>query len=528
MMPRPKKNPMSSLLKSTSVVGLMTFLSRLTGFIRDMLMAVLFGATAGMDAFLIAYQIPNFLRRMFAEGAFSQAFVPVLGETKTKGSEAEVRDLVAVASGTLGGILLGLTALGVLAAPLLILLFAPGFVQEPGKYGLTVELLRITFPYLLFISLTALAGGVLNTYRRFAIPAFTPVLLNLCMIGAALWLAPRFEQPVVALAVGVFVAGVVQLAFQFPFLRRIGMLPRPRWGWRDSRVRKILRLMLPVLFGSSVSQLSVLLNTIITSTLITGSVSWLYYADRLMEFPLGIFSVAIATVILPALSARHAEASHTHFSQTLDWALRLLLLIVVPAAVGLFVLAGPMIATLFQYKSFTAQDTVMTRYALMAYALGLLSFSLVKVLLPGYYARQDTRTPVRYGVIALSVGMAMSLTFGLGLKALGWVAPHAGLALATSLGALLNAGLLFYGLRQSGAYQPGVDWLRFGAQVTIAAAVMGGLLWWLAGDLALWQGWGLRERAWRLAQLIALGFATYAALLVLTGLRPRHLSAPRH
>lgn len=506
----------------------MTFLSRLTGFARDVLMAVLFGATAGMDAFLIAFQIPNFFRRMFAEGAFSQAFVPVLGETKTKGGDPEVRDLISVVSGTLGGVLIGVTALGILAAPLFILMFAPGFLKEPGKQMLAVDLLRITFPYLLFISLTALAGGVLNTYRRFAIPAFTPVLLNLSMIGAALWLAPRFEQPVMALAVGVFIAGLVQLGFQLPFLRRIGMLTRPRWAWRDSRVRKILILMLPVLFASSVAQLSLLINTAISSSLMTGSVSWLYFADRLMEFPLGIFSVAIATVILPSLAARHAEASPQAFSDTLDWALRLLFLIVTPAMVALFVLAGPMIATLFQYKSFTATDTLMTRYALMAYSLGLMTFSLVKVLLPGYYARQDTRTPVRFGVQSLLAGIGMSVVFVLGLKVLEVNAQHAGLALATSLGALVNATLLYLGLRRAGVYRPASGWVSFGAAVGLASVVMGVLLWWLAGDLSQWLTWGLGDRAWRLAGLVAAGGLAYVVMLLAGGLRWRHLSAPRH
>jgi putative peptidoglycan lipid II flippase len=519
---------MSSLLKSTTVVGLMTLLSRISGFLRDVLLAVLFGATAGMDAFLVAFKIHNFLRRLFSEGAFTQAFVPVLGETKAKGSDEDVRGLVTVVAGTLGGVLTLVTMLGVLGAPLLILLFAPGFLKEPSKYHLSVDLLRLTFPYLLFISLTALAAGVLNTYRRFAAPAFTPVLLNLCLIAAALWLAPHFEQPIYALAVGVFLAGVAQLVFQFPFLRRIGMLPLPRWGWRDSRVRRILNLMLPVLFGSSVQQVAMLLDTVIASLLVTGSVSWLYYADRLMEFPLGIFSVAIATVILPTLSARFAEASHAGFSQTLDWALRLLLVVVVPAAVGLFVLAGPLIATLFQYRSFTADDAMMTRYALMAYALGLLTFSLVKVLLPGYYARQDTRTPVRYGVQALLIGMVMSVGFALGLQALGWVAPHAGLALATSLGALINASLLYRGLRRSGVYQPGDGWQRFGLQIGLAALCMGALLWWLAGDLTAWLDLGLQGRVWRLAGLIAAGAAVYFTILLLSGLRPRQLSAPRH
>ncbi len=506
----------------------MTFLSRLTGFTRDMLMAVLFGASAGMDAFLIAYQIPNFFRRMFGEGAFSQAFVPVLGETKSKGTQEDVRGLVSVVAGTLGGVLTLITILGILAAPVFILMFAPGFLKEPGKYDLAVELLRITFPYLLFICLTALAGGVLNTYRSFAIPAFTPVLMNLSMIGAAIWLAPFFEQPVMALAVGVFIAGVAQLIFQFPFLRRIGMLPRPRWGWRDSRVRRILKLMIPILFASSVAQLSLMINTVIASMLMTGSVSWLYFADRLMEFPLGIFSVAIATVILPTLSARHAEASSDAFSHTLDWALRLLLLIVVPATVAMFVLAGPMIATLFQYKSFTAEDTVMTRNALMAYSVGLLTFSLVKVLLPGYYARQDTRTPVRIGVQALFAGMVMSVVFVLILKQLNYSSPHAGLALATSLGALVNAALLYRGLRQSGVYQPMQGWLRFGSQIISASLVMGVILWFVSGDLAQWIDWTLFERAWNLALMVVGGLFTYAAVLYITGLRPRHLTAPQH
>jgi putative peptidoglycan lipid II flippase len=519
---------MSSLLKSTSSVGVMTLVSRISGFARDTLLAILFGASAGMDAFLVAFKIPNFMRRLFSEGAFSQAFVPVLGETRVRGTDEDVRDLVSVVSGTLGGVLLIITALGVLGAPLLILLFAPGFLKDPEKFQLSVEMLRFTFPYLLFISLTALAAGVLNTYRRFAIPALTPVLMNLCLIAVALWLAPHFEEPVKALAVGVFLAGVVQLGFQFPFLHQLGMLSRPRWAWRDSRVRKVLKLMLPVLFGSSVAQVALLIDTIIASFLITGSVSWLYYADRLMEFPLGIFSVAIATVILPALSARHAEASPEHFSHTLDWALRLLFLVVTPAAVGLFVLAGPVITTLFQYRSFTPDDALMTRYALMAYSVGLMTFSLVKVLLPGYYARQDTRTPVRYGVISLTVGMCMSITFGLGLQAMGWIAPHAGLALATSLGALLNATLLYRGLRQTGVYHPNPGWRRFGLQVLVAVLVMGFLLAFMAGELSEWVEADLGGRAGRLLGLIAAGVTVYFGVLWASGLRPHHLTAPRH
>ena len=337
-----------ALLKSTGIVSAMTSLSRVSGFIRDMLYAQLFGAGAGTDAFFVAFRIPNFLRRLFAEGAFSQAFVPVFSEYQTQHQQAELRELVDQVTGTLGAILLLITALGVLAAPLLILLFAPGFSSDAGKYQLTVDMLRITFPYLLFISLTALAGGVLNSCGRFAIPAVTPVLLNLTMIAAALWLAPHMEKPVMGLAWGVFIAGVVQLGFQIPFLRQIKLLPRPRWGWASAGVQQVLKLMLPAVFGSSVAQVNLLIDTLLASFLVSGSVSWLYYSDRLVEFPLGIFGVALGTVILPKLSRHHASAETAHFSQTLDWALRWALLIGVPATVALVILAGPMLAALFQ------------------------------------------------------------------------------------------------------------------------------------------------------------------------------------
>lgn len=517
-----------SLHRSTAVVGLNTFASRVSGLVRDTLMAILFAAGPGMDAFLVAFKIPNFLRRISAEGAFTTAFVPVLAETKTRGSDAEVRELVQVVSGTLGGVLLGVTAIGVLVAPLLILLFAPGFYDTPDKFELASNLLRLTFPYLFFISLVSLAGGILNTYGHFGVPAVTPVLLNLCLIGAALMLAPQFEQPVTALAVGVFLGGVTQLAFQVPFLWKLGLLPRPRWGWRDSRVRKILRLMLPVLFGSSIQQIALLLDTIIASFLITGSVSWLYYADRMMEFPLGIFTIAIATVILPSLSAQHAKQSAETFSHMLDWALRLLLVIGTPAMVGLFVLARPLLTTLFQYRAFTPNDVMMAGYALSAYAFGFMGFSLVKVLLPGFYARQDTMTPVRFGIIALSSGMLMSLGFVGTALWLKFPAPHAGLALATSLGAFINAGLLFRRLRRDGVYRPEAGWGRLVFTVTAANLLMAGLLVYMAGDLQSWLDWGFRERAWRLVATIASGGASYFAVLYLLGLRPAVFRAPAH
>ncbi len=506
----------------------MTLLSRVLGFLRDVAFAVLFGAGAGMDAFLVAFKIPNFMRRLFAEGAFAQSFVPVLAETKSQQGEAEVKALVDVVAGTLGLILLAITVVGVLAAPLLILIFAPGFLGEGTQYAQAVGLLRVTFPYLFFISLTAFAGGILNTYGRFAVPAFTPVLLNVCLISAAVFAAPHFADPIMALAVGVFIAGAAQLGFQLPYLARLGLLPRPRWGWRNPKVRSIINRMLPILFGSSVAQVNLMLDTIIASALATGSVSWLYFSDRLMEFPLGVFSIAIATVILPSLSARHGQKSTQAFSDTLDWALRLLIVVGTPAMVGLFVLAGPLIVTLFYYRSFELVDVLMSRYSLMAYAFGFMGFSLVKILLPGFYARGDTRTPVRCGVISVASAMAMNLTF-VGLMLLfSLPGPHAGLALATSLGAFVNATLLYRNLRKADVYRPGANWARLFIQVGLASIGMGVALWLLAGGL---NGWLVLSAARRVAMLLGLigaGAAIYFAVLLTLGLRPRHLAMPVH
>lgn len=498
----------------------MTFCSRILGFVRDVVLAVMFGAGPAMDAFLVAFKIPNFLRRLFAEGAFAQAFVPVLSSTRDQESGDEVKELVSAVAGTLGVILIGLTVIGVLAAPALIYAFAPGFADSPSQFSLAVDLLRITFPYLLFISLTALAGGILNTYGQFAVPAVTPVLLNICMIGAALGLSPLFARPEIALAIGVFIAGVAQLAFQIPFLMRIDRLPRPRWGWADIKVRRILRLMLPIMFGSSVAQLTLLLDTIVASCLAAGSVSWLYYADRLMEFPLGIFSVAIATVILPTLSARHASASTAEFSATLDWALKLLALLGLPAMVGLFILAGPLVATLFNYRSFNAHDALMSQYALMAYSLGFMGFSLVKVLVTGFYSREDSRTPVRCGVISMISAMAMNLIFVGIFLFMHWPAPHAGLALAGSLGAFVNAGLLFRHLRASGAYQPGAGWAGLLWRVALACIVMAVVLHVGAATTAVWVSrTALMRVAW-LSTWIGAGIAIYFVVLGLVGIRP--------
>jgi len=504
------------LVKSTVTVSGMTLLSRILGFIRDMVVARIFGAGLGTDAFFVAFKIPNFMRRLFAEGAFSQSFVPVLSEYKTQREHDEIKRLTDDVAGTFGAVLLLITIIGVLAAPLLIAVFAPGFIDEPGKYDLATEMLRFTFPYIFFISLTAFAGGILNTYGRFGVPAFTPVLLNLVLISCALWLAPQMDEPIMALAWGVFIAGLAQLLFQFPFLAKLKLLPRPRFNRKSEGVQKIKTLMIPAIFGSSVAQINLLLDTLIASFLVTGSVTWLYFSDRLVEFPLGVFGIALATVILPNLSRQHAAASTEAFSRTLDWALRWVLIVGTPAMVGLFLLAGPMLTTLFQYGEFSQHDVEMAARSLMAYSIGLMGFILVKVLSPGFFARQDTKTPVKIGIIAMVANMVMNVILVFPLA-------HAGLALATSLSAFLNAFLLFRVLRREGVYSPESGWLKLMLQVLVANLAMAALLWWGAGDLQSWfalSGW---QRCMQLLLWIAAGAALYFAVLLLSGVKFRQL-----
>lgn len=506
------------LLASTLVVSSMTLLSRVLGLVRDIVLAKLLGASAGADAFFVAFRIPNFLRRLFAEGAFNQAFVPVLSEYRNKGSAAATKLLIDRVAGTLGGTLMLITLLGVLAAPLLIWIFAPGFGDDPHKRALAVEMLRLTFPYLFFIALTAFAGSILNTWSRFAVPAFTPVLLNLSLIGCALFLAPLFAEGrmAVALAWGVLIAGVVQLIFQLPFLARLHLVPVPRMGWKDPGVRRILRLMAPALFGVSVSQINLLLDTILASLLQTGSVTWLYYADRLNELPLGVFAIAIGTVILPSLSGKHANDSVKAFSHTLDWGLRLVLLIGVPSALALGLIAEPLLATLFRHGEFSAHDVVMSAQALRAYSLGLVAFMLIKVLAPGYFARQDTRTPVKIGIIAMISNMVLNLI-------LVWPLQHAGLALATSLSAWLNAGLLYLGLRRDGVYLPDKGWAMHWLRLLLAGTAMGAVVFLLARHAGVWLQGPLDQRMLWLSLIIGAGVVVYVAMLLILGLRPRHL-----
>jgi len=510
------------IFKSTLVTGTATLVSRVTGLLREIFYAVMFGASSFMDAWLVAFKIPNFLRRLFAEGSFSQAFVPVISEYKHKRSHEEVRQLVDEVAGTFGVLLFVVTAVGVIAAPLIIFAFAPAWHDEPDQWRAAASMLRWTFPYLFFISLSALFSGVLNSYNRFALPAYTQVIMNVVMIIVTVWIAPKSENPGMALAMGVFVSGMLQLGFQLPSVIRLGLFRLPRWRPAAEGVRRIGRLMLPGIFGSSVAQISLLLDTQIAS-LITAGVSWLYFADRLMEFPLGVFSIALATVILPSLSRHHAAESMQHFTATLDWALRIVLLLISPAAVALLVFAGPLTATTFGYGKFDAHDVQMASYALMAYSWGLLGFSFVKVLAPGYFARQDTRTPVRVGLIALGANIAMNVGVALPAVKLGFPYPHILIATSTCMSAAVNTTLLWRGLSRVGVYKAQPGWGALLARIVFANLVMAALLIWLGGDLQGWLDSPPLQRAGRLALCIAAGAAAYFAALLLAGTRMRHL-----
>jgi putative peptidoglycan lipid II flippase len=516
------------LMLKTSVVSGMTFLSRILGLVRDIVFARFFGASLVMDAFLVANRIPNMLRRFFAEGAFSQGFVPVMARYREKHSHEDAREFVDAVAGTFGLILFLVTLAGVVAAPLLVAVVAPGFIGEDGRFELATLMLRFTFPYLFFVSLTAFAGGILNTYGRFAVPAFTPVILNIVLIAAAIYLAPLLQEPGMALAYAVFIAGLCQLLFQIPFLLRIRALPRPKWAVAHEGVRRVMRLMLPAIFGSSVAQINVLVGGIIASMLGVGKISLLYYSDRLMEFPLGIFGIALATVTLPYLSRQYANESHAEFSATLDWSMKLVLLIAVPAAVGLIVLAEPLVATIFYGGVFTADDVEMTALALQAFAVGLVGFSFVKILAPAYFAREDTRSPVRYGLIALAVNFVLSVSLAWYLTSIGYAGTHAGLALAISVAALLNAALLYRGLIAKAVLQHSGGWSALLLQVLAANAAMWAVIAWLERDLSWWLGVGNFDRISWLAVSIVAGAGVYFLVLVVLGLRPSKLGIRPH
>jgi putative peptidoglycan lipid II flippase len=506
-----------NLLKALSTVSAITLLSRITGLIRESLKAIAFGAGLQMDAFEAAFRLPNILRRLFAEGAFSQAFIPILAEYKRQRGDDATRDLVGKVGALLAVVLLGISALGILAAPWLVYLLASGFAKTPGKIALTADLIRIMFPYALFISLVALAGGTLNVYRRFAIPAFTPVILNLSIIGAAIFVAPHVDPPIVALAWGVLVGGVAQLALQvFPLLR-LGLLPRPRLDWRDPGVRRVLAAMGPAVIGVSAAQISTLINTQLAAYLGDGRISWITYADRLMEFPSALLGVALGTILLPNLSQHHHDANPTQYRALMDWGLRLTFLLALPASLALALLAVPLIATLYEYGRFTTVDVWQTRSALLGYSVGLLGLIAVKILAPGFYARHDMRTPVRSAFLTLLVAqtLAVVLMFQIG---------HAGLTLATSIGALLNSLLLYRAMRSQGIYAPLPGWGRFLRRLLLALVVLGAVIWWGAGPDEFWIAAGLWAKAGRLALVIAGGGIAYFGTLWLLGFRLEHFN----
>jgi putative peptidoglycan lipid II flippase len=506
-----------NLLRILATVSSLTMVSRVLGYVRDFFIARIFGAGLLTDAFFVAFKIPNLLRRLFAEGAFSQAFVPILAEYKNRTSAGETKSLVDSISTLLFLALVLAAALGMAAAPLIVYLTAPGFAAEPEKFALTVQLLRITFPYIVFISLVALAAGVLNTWNRFSVPAITPALLNVAFIVGAAFFAGHFDPPIVVLAWAVFAGGLLQLAFQVPFLARLGLLPRWRIDFSHPGLRRVLLLMGPAAFGVSVSQISLLLNQIFASFLPTGSVSWLYYADRLMELPAGVLGVAVGTILLPSLSKYHAAANSAEYSRLLDWGLRITVLLAVPAAVALAVLALPLIAMLFQYGRFGAEDAWMTRQALVAYSVGLVGMILVKILAPGFYARQNVATPVKIGIVTLVATQLMNLAFVGPLR-------HAGLALAIGLGACLNALLLYWILRKKKIYVPQPGWPVFILKVLASVAFMAIVLFTTMGEAWWWLDAGWQRKVPAVLGLVALGSAAYGACLLMCGFRPRDFS----
>jgi len=519
----------NKLLRSGAIVSAMTLISRVLGLIRDAFIAAILGAGPAADVYLFVAKIPNFMRRLFAEGAFAQAFVPVLSEYQTQKDQDEVRYFIACVSGTLGTIVTCVAIAGVIFSPLLVMLFGMGWFIEwlndgegAQKFELASLMLKITFPYLWFITLVGLAGSILNAMGRFAVSSFTPVFLNLAIIGAVVFISPHFEQPAVGIAWGWFIGGLVQLLFQLPFLYRAKMLVKPKWAWTDSGVVKIRTLMIPALFGVSVSQINLLFDTVIATFLTTGSVSWLFYSDRLLEFPLGLFGIAIATVILPSLSRQYSGQSPKSFAQTMDWAVRMILMMGLPAMVGLMVLAQPMIATLFMRGEFTGSHVIMSSYSLLAYGCGLVSFMMIKVLAPGFYARQDTKTPVKIGIRAMIANMGFNVVLA---GSLGYEYGYIGLALATALSATCNAFWLYRQLKRDGVYEFSRQTKVFALKASISAMMMAAALLYLNPPLAAWFEMDLAAKVAQLSLLIAIAAGSYFTLFGLLGLRPAQLRA---
>jgi len=500
------------LFKSTSIFSAMTLISRILGFIRDMVVAHFFGATGMTDAFFVAFKIPNFMRRLFAEGAFSQAFVPVLAEYKQQRNHQALQQFIDYTAGTLGSILFILTIIGIFAAPLLITLFSPGFPHGGDRFDLASQMLRITFPYILFISLTAFAGGVLNTHNRFAAAAFTPVFLNLAMIAAAIFLAPHLQHPIKALAWGVFVGGLIQLFFQYPFLKHIHLVPRFKWKWHDVGVQRVLRLMIPAIFGVSIMQIGLLIDTMFASFLPQGSISWLYNSERLMLFPLGVFGVALATVVMPHLAKKFADKSEIEYASTMSWAIQSVLILGIPAAIGLIMLSGPLLTSLFNYGKFNQFDVLMSQRSLIAYALGVPFMMLVKVLAAGFYARQNIRTPVKIAVVALLTNVVLNFILIVPLK-------HAGLALASSVAALINSALLFIFLLRYEIFNLQKAWWLFLFRCIVANALMAVLIYLMNTSQAVWFAWHWQQRFLHLFLIVIAAAVFYLIMLRLLGFK---------
>lgn len=507
------------LAKSTGIVGSMTFISRILGFVRDMLVAQYFGAGTAYDAFLIAFKLPNFFRSLLAEGAFSQAFVPLLAEYRDQRTHEETQHYINAVAGTLTLCLFGLVLIGVIFAPVLVKVFAPGFELGGERFELATQMTRVTFPYLLFISLTAFAGGILNTYGKFAIPAVTPTLLNISMIACIFLLASKMAEPIWALAWGVFAGGILQLLFNIPFVMKMGFHIKMKINFKDPGVRKLLRLMVPLTYGASILQVNLVISTMFASFLVVGSVSWLYYAERLMQFPLGIFGVALATVVLPYLSKESARSDDRVYGEILDWSLKTALLIALPASIGLWLLATPMLTTLFQYREFTSFDVAMASKALVMYSLGLLAFILVKIFAAACYARQDMRGPVQIATASLFINVAFNF-------ALTPFLAHAGLALSTSLSALITAGLLFWRLKSKHKILLLNDWGIFTLRVVGANGVMIAILWAINLYVGDWGSHTTLMRAFYLSVSIISAGLGYILSLIIMGVRPNHLIKP--
>lgn len=505
-----------TLIRSTGTVAGMTMISRLLGFARDVVIASLFGAGMGADAFFIAFKIPNYMRRLFAEGAFSQAFVPMLSEYRQTRSHAQVMRFLGHITGVLLTVLIAVVIIGVVCAPLFITIFAPGFLDEPLRFDLAVRLLRVCFPYILFISITACAGAILNCYETFMVPALTQVWSNIAIIACAIYLSPHLETPIMSLAYGVVLAGIAQMLFQLPFLKAKRLLPTPRPSLQDEGVNKVLKRMVPAIFGVSVAQISLLIDSLFASFLPVGSISWLYYSDRLTQLPLGVFGVAVGTVVLPHLSRKFSDKSADEYSQTLDWALRWLLIIGLPSVLGLLFLAAPVLSTLFQHGRFTGMDVRMASHSLMGFAVGLQFFMFIKVLASGYYARQNIRTPVKIAAYAVLLNIVLNALL------IGPLA-HAGIALATSIAGIFNALFLGAGLMRAGIWRPGKSWCLFLLRVLFASATLVLWLYFATAATDIWLSAKIMWRASHLCGLIFIGMGIYFGMLLLSGLRLRDL-----